>query len=73
MFDISLFGLSLSEAIEILQPLAMFMIGMAVYSLFIFKFYKFISRRDVFGEKVKQGREVSTGTRIFEYLFLAHR
>lgn len=41
-------SLSLQEAFVVLQPLLMFVVGMAVYSFFIFHFYKFLARRDIF-------------------------
>ena len=39
---------SLSEAITILRPLATYVAGMAVYTIFIFKFHRFIGSRDIF-------------------------
>lgn len=41
-------SLSLEEAIQAAKPLIVFVIGMVVYSVFIFKFYKFIATRDIF-------------------------
>ncbi len=38
--------LSFQEAITFLEPLILFIIGMAVYAIFIFHFYKFIAKRD---------------------------
>ncbi|MFH1972025.1 MAG: hypothetical protein ABIJ18_00950 [archaeon] len=37
----------MEQAIEVLTPLALFIFGMAVYSVFIFHFYKFLARRDI--------------------------
>lgn len=68
MFDFSIFGLSLSEAYVILKPLALFIIGMTIYCIFVYTFYKFVSKRDIFGGN-KKG-DVGTGARIFQYLFL---
>ncbi len=39
---------SLEEAIQAAKPLVVFVIGMVIYSVFIFKFYKFIATRDIF-------------------------
>lgn len=39
---------SLDEAIQTAKPLILFVIGMVVYSVFIFKFYRFIATRDIF-------------------------
>lgn len=40
--------LSISKALIVLEPLTMFLIGMAIYSIFIFKFYTFLARKDIF-------------------------
>ncbi len=40
--------LSLAEMVPILKPLTQFIIGIVVYSMFIFHFYRFLSRKDVF-------------------------
>ena len=36
-----------AEAIEILTPLLIFVLAMSVYAIFVFKFYRFLSRRDI--------------------------
>jgi len=41
-------SLSLEEAIQAAKPLLIFVIGMVVYSVFIFKFYRFLAKRDIF-------------------------
>lgn len=41
-------SINLAEGIEILKPLTYFVVGIAIYSVFIFKFYRFIAKRDVF-------------------------
>lgn len=41
-------SLSLEEAIETAKPLLIFIVGMVIYSVFIFKFYRFIATRDIF-------------------------
>ena len=40
--------LSVDEAIVVLKPLAYFVIGMAIYAVFIFNFYRFLGRKDIF-------------------------
>jgi hypothetical protein len=40
-------SLSLATAIATLKPLYLFVIGMVIYSIFVFKFYKFIAKRDI--------------------------
>ena len=49
--------LSVNEALQIYQPLGIFVIGMIIYSVFIFKFYRFVARRDIFkySEEKKDG------------------
>ena len=62
---------SFAEARTVLEPLIMFVIGMVVYSLFVFKFYKFISRKDIF--RLSKGGDPGILKRIgygLEYLFL---
>jgi hypothetical protein len=41
-------GLDLSEAYDLLEPVVIYILGMAVYALFVFKFYQFVSARDIF-------------------------
>lgn len=38
---------SLSEALDVLKPLAGFVFGIVLYAVFIFKFYRFLARRDI--------------------------
>ena len=46
--EIPQISISLLEAYEILRPLALLIGALAVYSIFIFNFYKFLARRDIF-------------------------
>lgn len=39
--------INLIEAYAILRPLALLIVALAVYSVFIFKFYRFLARRDI--------------------------
>ncbi|MFH1682886.1 MAG: hypothetical protein ABIA37_03745 [Candidatus Woesearchaeota archaeon] len=41
-------GLSPLESWAIFKPLVLFIFGMVIYSIFIFKFYLFVSKRDIF-------------------------
>lgn len=59
-------GLSLSEGHLVLEPLVVFVIGMVIYSVFIYKFYRFISRRDIF-KLDKTGSSVVYG---LKYVFI---
>lgn len=38
----------------ILKPLVIFIIGMVIYSVFIFKFYRFVSKKDIFKLNLQQ-------------------
>ena len=40
--------LSMAEAITVLKPLLIFVFGMAIYAIFIFNFYRFVGRKDLF-------------------------
>ena len=42
-------GLSLGEAIDLLGPVAIYVAAVAAYAIFIFHFYQFVARRDMFG------------------------
>jgi hypothetical protein len=44
---VSLSDFSLGEFLSAVKPLALFVIGMAIYAIFIFKFYQFLARRDI--------------------------
>ena len=44
----ALTNFSISEAYAILKPLILFIIGMVIYSIFIFKLYRFVARRNIF-------------------------
>ena len=39
---------------EVIRPLLLFVLGMVVYSVFIFKFYRFVAKRDIFELNLKQ-------------------
>ena len=41
-------GLNINEAIDLLEPVAIFVLGMAVYAFAVFKFYRFVASRDMF-------------------------
>ncbi len=67
------------EAYSVLKPLVIFIIGMVIYAVFIYKFYRFLARKDVFKldlekyNKAKFGffkKFVSVLLYIVEYLLL---
>ena len=41
-------GLDIYDAVDLLQPVALFVLGMAVYAFAVFKFYRFVAARDMF-------------------------
>lgn len=63
---------SLSEAQTILEPLIIFIIGMVIYAVFIFKFYRFISRRNIFkrDKKYHEHEGIRKLAYVLEYIFL---
>ncbi len=40
--------LNMAEATMVLKPLLFFVLGMSVYAIFIFNFYRFVGRKDLF-------------------------
>ena len=41
-------GLDVNDAVDLLRPVTVYVLGMAVYALFVFKFYRFVASRDMF-------------------------
>jgi len=46
--SLALENFSTGEALGFVKPLVLFVIGIVIYSIFIFKFYRFIARKDIF-------------------------
>jgi hypothetical protein len=74
-----MFEVDMIEAYSILKPLIIFVLGMAIYSIFIFKFYRFIARKDVFELNLKKynnssypffRKTISVFFYIIEYILL---
>lgn len=63
---------SLQEARVILEPLIVFIIGMVIYAVFIFKFYRFIGSKNIFkrDKKYHEHEGIRKLAYILEYLFL---
>ena len=53
-------ALSLDQANEVLVPAAVFVGGIGVYALFIFEFYRFLARRDIFNVDFSRGSHTKT-------------
>jgi len=56
-----MYGLSVDGAIEALRPLVVFAVGIAVYGIFIFHFYRFLARKDIFRLNLQQYSQSSFG------------
>ncbi len=41
-------GLSIEDAVDLLQPVAVYVIGVAIYAVFVFNFYRFVALWDMF-------------------------
>lgn len=54
--------LNISEAYNILRPLGILLVEIAIYSIFVFKFYRFLASRDII--KVNFSRYGNVGTRF---------
>jgi len=71
-------SLSLNEGMSLYKPLALFVLGMMIYSFFIFKFYRYVAKRDIFklnvikkdGSRKKGFHKFISGlTYTFKYVF----
>jgi len=74
MTEIAVNNLSASEAFNFMNPLLLFVLAMIGYSIFIFHFYKFIGRREIFTldmEAEGNWRHSKKGYKMFIY-FLKH-
>jgi hypothetical protein len=47
-------SLDVNSALAVIRPLLIFAFGMIVYSMFIFKFYRFVATRDIFDINLQQ-------------------
>ena len=47
--DVFTTGLNLDDALGLLYDVGIYVAGMAVYAVFVFKFYRFLSSKDMFG------------------------
>ena len=46
--DLFSVGLSFDEALDLLSDVAVYVLGMTVYAVFVFKFYRFLAMQDMF-------------------------
>ncbi len=52
-------GLNLETAVEVLRPLSVYVIGIAIYAVFVFRFYRFLAARDMFSIDIYKYEESS--------------
>ena len=50
-------GLNLNDGFELLWPAALYLLGMVIYAIFIFKFYRFVAARDMFAMDLSKYEE----------------
>ena len=50
-------GLSLDDGLQVLGPVAVYVLGMAGYAIFVFKFYRFVASRDMFSLDLSRHEE----------------
>lgn len=46
---------SLADGLNLLKPLGLFILGLAVYAWFIFKFYRFLAKKEIFKLNIHYG------------------
>lgn len=46
--DIFTNGLNINDAMDVLWPVLVYVLGMSLFAIFVFKFYRFVAARDVF-------------------------
>ena len=72
-------GLDVNDAWELLWPASIYVLGMAAYAVFVFKFYRFVAARDMFRLDISRDEGRSFGPArsalhvvlyVFKYLVL---
>lgn len=62
-------SISADQAILALEPLILFVIGMIVYAIFVFRFYRFIGSKNVFKPIDKDARKLKKALHLIDYVF----
>ena len=57
--DIFTKGFDFNDAWSVLWPVAIYVLGMSAYAVFVFKFYRFVAARDTFDFDLSRYEEVS--------------
>lgn len=67
LMNTTVYGFSFSEAVVLWRPLILFVIGVAIYSIFIFTFYRFLARKKIFELKIHE-YDIHKGLKKFLYV-----
>ena len=54
-------GLTVNEALDLLGPVSVYVLGMSIYALFVFRFYRFVATRDMFALDLSRYAQVKFG------------
>ena len=54
-------GLGIDDALDLLRPVAVYILGMSVYAFFVFRFYRFVASRDMFALDLSKYEESQRG------------
>ena len=63
------YGLSMNEGTASVYPLLLFVIGMVIYAIFIYRFYRFIGGRNVFKPMDKSAKWTRKLLHSLDYVF----
>ena len=67
--QLTLSSLSFTDAVNFLYPLAIFIGAILVYAVFVFNFYNFMSRKEIFKfELTEAGSHLRKGIDVFSYI-----
>jgi len=62
--QMAFYGFSVQEAVALWRPLIVFVIGVAIYSIFVYKFYRFLARKKIMELKLSE-YEMHAGVKKF--------
>ena len=57
IYDLFPNGLDIDKAYNLLEPMGFYILGMSIYTLFVFKFYRFLASKDIFEFDVSRLQE----------------
>jgi len=67
LMNATVYGFSFSDAVVLWRPLIIFVIGVAIYSVFVFTFYRFLARKEIFKLKIHE-YDIHKGLKKFLYV-----